>query len=127
VFERERHESIRDVGIDCKSMHQTAIHPMDTRALLANQRAVDRQMTRDPHRARIHATACQHDADTRLGQTRDRVCYVGIGYRFMARTRRNQRAVDVERDELYVLHTAALPRFGHRHRRALRLVVPSVL
>src|SRR4029453_1283929 len=104
MFQRVRYESMRDVGIDCKSMHQTAIHLMDARALLANQRAIDVEMTRDPHRAGIHATACQHDADTRFDQTSDRVCYVGFRYRCMARTRRNQRAVNVERDESNILH-----------------------
>src|SRR5262245_15051139 len=85
-------------------MHQAAIHPMDACALLADQRAIDAEMTCNPNRPRIHATASQHDANTRTDQSRDRVCYFSIGNRFVACARRNQRAVDVERNELYVRH-----------------------
>ena len=104
VFERVRDELLRDIGIDRIAMHQTAIQPMDARALLADQRAVEPQMIRNPRRARIHAPTRQHHRDTRLDQARDRIGYFGIRERFMARARRDQRAVDVERDELDVLH-----------------------
>jgi len=74
--QRERHELIRDSGIDCKPVQQTSVHVMNARALLADQRAFYAQVTRNPHGTRIHAATRQHYPDTGFQQ----VSFTGINY-----------------------------------------------
>ena len=99
MFPGKGREFAGNVRVDGEPVRLAAVRTMHARALLADQRTCKTQMTRDPRRARVHAAAGEHYHHARRLQARYRSGDRRIGQGCMPGPGRDQRAVDIQRNE----------------------------